>query len=128
MTIDTPNRKRHPHSVVFHDADWGLYRAILRRYDEPPSRINYDRGVMEVMTLSLEHENYKSVIGYMIAQLAVALRVPMKNAGSTTLKRKRFRRGLEADQCYWVQNERLVRDKKRIDLRTDPPPDLVVEI
>ena len=37
-------------------------------------------------------------------------------------------RGLEPDQCYYIQNEDVVWDKEQIDLNEDPPPDLVVEI
>jgi Uma2 family endonuclease len=34
----------------------------------------------------------------------------------------------EADECYYVRNEALVRGKDEIDLQTTPPPDLAVEI
>lgn len=36
--------------------------------------------------------------------------------------------GLEADNCFYIQNEAAVRGKNRIDLATDPPPDLAIEI
>ena len=48
--------------------------------------------------------------------------------GSMTFKRPRKQRGLEPDECYWIQNEPLVRGKDEIDLRKDPPPDLVLEV
>jgi hypothetical protein len=35
---------------------------------------------------------------------------------------------LEPDECYWIASEPLVRGKDRIDLRTDPPPDLALEV
>jgi Uma2 family endonuclease len=101
---------------------------MLREFDEQPSRINYSRGTLEVMTLSVEHESCKSVIGMMIGLLALALNVRVKHGGSSTLKRLSRKKGLEADQCYWIAHEEAMRTKKRIDLRTDPPPDLVIEI
>lgn len=128
MVVDRSHSKRYPNSVVFRDASWQLYRTILREYDEQPSRINYDRGTLEIMTLSIEHESYKSVIGAMITLIAVTRKLKMKQGGSSTLKRLLKRKGLEADQCYWVAHEPAMRSKKRIDLRTDPPPDLVIEI
>ena len=128
MVIDRVFSRKHPHSIVWTDASWRFYRAMLREYDERPSRVNYDRGTLEVMTLSVEHESYRSVIGMMIGLLALALRVRVKHGGSSTLKRMSKKKGLEADQCYWVANEPTMRTKKRVDLRTDPPPDLVVEI
>lgn len=36
--------------------------------------------------------------------------------------------GAEPDSSYYIQNEALVRDKENIDLATDPPPDLVLEV
>jgi Uma2 family endonuclease len=128
MVIEWVKSKRHSDSIVFHDVGWRFYRAMLREFDERPSRINYDRGTLEVMTLSIEHERYKMVLGLMTGAIALAFKVDMTNGGSSTLKRYSKRKGLEADQCYWIANEPAVRTKKRIDLRIDPPPDLVIEI
>ena len=128
MVIDRVFSKKYPHSIVWKDVSWNFYRAMLREFDERPSRINYDRGTLEIMTLCLEHEGYKSVIGGMMTLLAVTLRLRIKHGGSSTLKRLTKKKGLEADQCYWIANEPAVRTKKRINLRVDPPPDLVVEI
>jgi Uma2 family endonuclease len=128
MVIECIHPKKYPDSIVFSDVGWRFYRAMLREFDERPSRINYDRGTLEVMTLSIEHERYKMVLGLMLGTIALAFGVPMTNGGSSTLKRYSKRKGLEADQCYWIANEPAVRTKKRIDLRVDPPPDLVIEI
>lgn len=128
MVIDLAHSKKYPHSIVWSDVSWSFYKAMLREFDERPSRINYDRGTLEVMTLSLEHERYKMVLGEMLGIIALTFRLRMTRGGSSTLKRITKKKGLEADLCYWVAQEPAVRTKKRIDLRTDPPPDLVVEI
>ncbi|HEX8915543.1 MAG TPA: Uma2 family endonuclease [Humisphaera sp.] len=128
MLLERIFSRKHPHSVVFRDASWRLYKAMLREFDEQPSRVNYDRGTLEIMTLSVEHEHLKTVLGMMIGLLALARRLKVMHGGSSTLKRLSRLKGLEADQCYWVANESKMRGKKRIDLRTDPPPDLVIEI
>lgn len=128
MVVDRVHPKKYPNSSVFRDVSWDFYKAMLREIDEQPSRINYDRGTLEIMTLSVEHESFKSMLGLMIGYLALTLKVKIKNAGSSTLKRMAKRRGLEADQCYWVAHESQMRRKRRLDLRSDPPPDLVVEI
>jgi Uma2 family endonuclease len=39
-----------------------------------------------------------------------------------------MQRGLEADDCFYIENETAIRGKKRIDLDVDPPPDLALEI
>ena len=48
--------------------------------------------------------------------------------GSTTWSREDLKRGLEPDECYYIQSEARVRGKTRIDLTIDPPPDLAIEI
>jgi Uma2 family endonuclease len=35
---------------------------------------------------------------------------------------------LEPDECFYIQNQALVRGKRSIDLNEDPPPDLVIEV
>ncbi|MBI3822033.1 MAG: Uma2 family endonuclease [Planctomycetes bacterium] len=91
-------------------------------------RVTYDRGELEIMTLSLEHESYGSFLGDMIRVLTLELDIPIRSGGSTTFRRILKKKGLEADECYWIQNENLMRGKKSFDIETDPPPDLAMEI
>jgi Uma2 family endonuclease len=79
------------------------------------------------MTLSFEHERYGHFLGRMVVTLTEELDQEVAEGGSVTLRRRKKQRGLESHNCYWIQNEHLVRDKKIIDLRTDPPPDLAIE-
>ncbi len=37
-------------------------------------------------------------------------------------------KGLEPDECFYIQHELQMRDKDEVDLKQDPPPDLVVEV
>jgi Uma2 family endonuclease len=48
--------------------------------------------------------------------------------GSTTWSREDLKRGLEPDECYYIQNELAIRGKDEIDLTIDPPPDLAIEV
>jgi Uma2 family endonuclease len=68
------------------------------------------------------------LLGYLILALVEELGWNMASFGSMTFQGRKRRRGLEPDQCYWIQNESLVRCQDTIDLKRDPPPDLVVEI
>jgi len=56
------------------------------------------------------------------------LDIPVSSFGSTTWKRRDLAKGLEPDECYYIQSEPLVHGRSDIDLRRDPPPDLAVEI
>src|SRR5262249_8000629 len=56
------------------------------------------------------------------------MEIDIYSSGSMTCRREELARGLEPDECYWIEHEPLVRGRDDIDLGTDPPPDLALEI
>jgi Uma2 family endonuclease len=115
--------------LVFYDIDWKTYRRLLRAFEERPGvRLTYDRGSLEIMILSYEHENHGYLLARMADTVSEELGLPIAGGGSTTFKRRKKKRGLEPDKCFWITHETQVRGKDRIDLRVDPPPDLVIEV
>jgi Uma2 family endonuclease len=113
---------------VLEDASWELYEKLLRDIGNRPIRVTYDQGRMEIMAPLAEHEGPKRIIGRMIEMLTFELNIPVASYGSTTFRQKEKAKGLEPDECYYFRHEAKMRGRKRIDLRKDPPPDLVVEI
>lgn len=113
-----------------YDADWEFYESLLRQVEREGRRvfITYDRGRLEMMSPSYYHDNRGRMIEYLIRILAEELELPYKGAGSTTFKRKDLKRGLEPDDCFYIQNASRIFGKKEIDLKIDPPPDLAVEV
>src|SRR4051794_10443619 len=83
--------------IIFYNASWKFYEAFLAEYTGRPAHVNYDRGTLEIITLSLQHERYKQLIGDMISDAAKAFLVSIAPGGSTTLKVQPELRGLEAD-------------------------------
>ena len=115
--------------TVLRNISWETFEALLKETGEDRgSRFAYDGGTLEIMTPLIGHENPKSNLGNFIIALAEELDIEIKSAGSTTLKRKIANRGIEPDNCYYIQNELAVRGKQELDLETDPPPDLAIEI
>jgi Uma2 family endonuclease len=114
--------------ILLHDIGWEQYETLLEALGDHHLRLTYDRGNLEFMTLSPEHERYKHLLRRLLEVLGEALNVPLAGLGSTTYRRADLERGLEPDECYYLSNWSRVRGKKRIDLRTDPPPDLAIEI
>ncbi|HYX18283.1 MAG TPA: Uma2 family endonuclease [Nostoc sp.] len=115
--------------TVLHNISWETFEALLRDTGEDRgSRFAYDCGVLEIMTPLFEHENPKIQFDRFILVLAEELGIEIRSAGSTTLKRKISKRGIEPDTCYYIQNELAIRGKQSLDLENDPPPDLAVEI
>jgi Uma2 family endonuclease len=56
------------------------------------------------------------------------LNLEIRSLGSRTCDREDLARGLEPDQCYYIQHEAQVRGITQIDLTHFPPPDLAVEV
>lgn len=80
------------------------------------------------MSPSSEHEWLGRLIGRMIEAVTEELGIPVRSGGSTTLKDELKQRGLEPDECYYINNEPAVRGLDEIDLGVNPPPDLAIEI
>lgn len=114
---------------VLDDVSWAQYTQFLRAFDERSAiRLTYDRGRLEIMTLSHEHESFADFLGRMATTLTEELNLSIKAGRSTTFRRRDLNRGLEPDNSYWITSEPKVRGKRKIDLRSDPPPDLAIEI
>lgn len=115
--------------VVLDGVDWAGYRTLLRlRGDRPVPRMIYLDGTVFFMSPSLPHEHLKERVGRFVDAVVLGLAIPCKPIGQTTLRRRARRGGVEGDQAYYLAHEARVRGKKRIDLRSDPPPDLAIEI
>ena len=106
---------------------WKTYETLLEELSDRRLRLTYNRGNLEIMAPSPEHELSKEVLGRFVETLAEELAVPIYPLGSTTFKRAELS-GAEPDKCFYIYNIDAVRGKKRLDLAKDPAPDLVVEI
>lgn len=123
--IEVPPGQR----VLLQNVSWQEFERILAELgDRRAARIAYENETLEIMTPLPEHEANKEVIGDLIKALLEELEVEFLTLGSTTFKNQQMLKGIEPDQCFYIQNESKIRGKKRLDLSIDPPPDLVLEI
>lgn len=113
--------------VTLH-VSWNGYEAILNALGEQrAARLTYCQGTLEIMTPLEAHDNPSDLIGDFIKILVDQFDFNIKSMGSTTLSRPDLRVGAEPDKGFYIANEPLVRGKT-VDLATDPPPDLIVEV
>lgn len=116
-------------SLVLYSIDWRTYsRLILAFAEKPGVRLTYDRGELEIMAPLLVHEDDGRFLARAVMIMTEELGLPFHPGGSVTLRRRRRQRGIEADECFWIANAPLMAGRRRLDLRTDPPPDLALEI
>ncbi len=114
--------------LLLSNISWNTYQALLKEIGESHYRLTYDSGELEIMTLSFGHENISRWIGRLIFFLALELNIPLCSGGSTTLQQSLRQKGLEPDECFWIEHESAMRGKHEWDTLHDPPPDLGVEV
>lgn len=115
--------------LLLKDITWQMFETLLAELGENrSSRLSYSNGTLEIMVPCMEHEVNKVLISDLVKILLEELDIEFWPLGSTTFKNQKMAQGVEPDTCFYIQNEAAVRGKNRIDLETDPPPDLAIEI
>lgn len=126
-------KNREEQRVLLHNASWETYERLLAEREERRSpRFFYDRGVLEIVSPSTEHDGISRVVAALVEILTEEANADVFNAGSTTFKREDLARGFEPDECFyfWANAGRvreLVASKGNIDLDAGAP-DLVMEV
>ena len=116
-------------SLPLREVSWAEFEAILAELGQHRNtRIAYSNGLLEIMAPLPEHKYFKQSISIAIENIAEVLEQDYESYGSTTWRRQAEQAGLEADNCFYFQNEAQVRGKLEFDLSQDPPPDLALEI
>jgi Uma2 family endonuclease len=108
---------------------WGTYECLLADHADARSpRFTYSEGMLEITSPSLEHEKLIQVLATIAELVAEEQQTEFECLGCTTFRRQDLERGAEPDSCFYFQSVERIRGKKEIDLKVDPPPDLVIEI
>ena len=125
VTTVTPAEAR----TILENISWQTFKSMLADMGSTRNtRLAYDNGIVEIMSPLVPHENSNRLIEAFVVVMCEELGLEIKRTGSFTLLRDDLEKGGEPDSSYYIQNESLVRDKENINLATDPPPDLVLEV
>lgn len=127
-SVSKPQRPAGNGPVVLHGVRWQTYQALLHDLGDRHIFLTYDRGTLEIMAPLFRHERYAEVLATLVKKSAAVAKVRTVSAGSTTFSREDLERGLEPDRCFYIRNADAILGKLHIDLSTDPPPDLAIEI
>ncbi len=116
--------------VILRGVSWATCEGLLADFrDSHAAHFTDDQGVLEIMVLSLRHEKLKHILETLVEFLAAELAIDIEGVGSTTFLRADSARGFEPDACFYITTKAdSIRRKEEVDLATDPPPDLVIEI
>lgn len=127
IMVATPQRADR---VVLSHISWEQFERLLADLgDQRSAHVAYDNGSLEIMTPLPEHEHFKEVLGDVVKDIADELDLDYESYGSTTWRQQAKMAGVEPDNCFYFQNEPVVRGRLDLDLsQGDPPPDLALEI
>ena len=115
--------------ISLYDVSWETYERLLSDLSDRSSpRLTYDRGRLEIMSPTEEHEELNRSLALLVEAVAEALEIDIRSLGSTTFRRQDLERGFEPDSCFYIQSLSKLESNRRVDLELDPPPDIVIEI
>jgi Uma2 family endonuclease len=114
--------------LLIHNVTWAQYEALYNDWGEERQvpRMNYCHGTLEIMSPLPFHERPHRIIADIVKALLDAEDRAWEDFGSTTFKKPQ-QAGLEPDTCFYIQNADRVRSLMRMNMDTDPPPDLAIE-
>lgn len=111
------------------DVSWEEYEDLLAQVSEASGlRISYDDGTLEIMTVGPKHENYATLIEALVGIIRLRKRMNIRFFGSSTMRKKKKRKGIEPDACFYVQTADALGNRIDLDFEKDPPPDVAVEV
>ena len=120
--------------VVIQDVDWAFYEQLVDSIPEGANiHVDYDGKDLEIMSLSPYHDGEKKLFGQLVEAVAQELEIPYQGFGQTTWKRPQVGRGLEADECYYFEPEKIraaaaARARRSKNVADYPNPDLGIEV
>ena len=120
--------------ILFSDVPYHIYDTLIEAVSpHSPVRMAYDGKDLEIMTKGTSHEGFRWLIDPIIRNVAGMAGFRIKGLGETTWKRPDIDRGIEADQCYFLTDEKIDQVAAALRRRSEnladyPAPDLVVEI
>lgn len=113
---------------LIHCLDWAGYEKLLKIFGDDGPRVSYLDGLVELMSPGPIHEQRSQLLGRMVTLLTTELNIPIRAQGSTTFKGRDRKRGLEPDQCFFLQTLPSLQGLDLATLDPLPRPDLVIEV
>src|SRR5690242_6163270 len=115
-------------TICLHNVPWDTYAALRDDLDNRNLRMTYNQGWLQLMSPSKLHERLGGLLGRLIEAWTEQAGIEVQNCRCVTLRRQKHERGLEPDNCFYIEHEPVVRGRDELDLDRDPPPDLAIEV
>ncbi|PLZ04891.1 hypothetical protein CEN49_16355 [Fischerella thermalis CCMEE 5273] len=109
---------------------WEDYENLIAcRQDKAGLKIQYSSATQEIRIMSPlpGHGKNADILSDLVKALLRFQDQDWEAFTPITLKRTN-KQGVEPDYCFYIQNRQQILGKERINLESDPPPDLVIEV
>src|SRR5271166_5743373 len=120
--------------ILVPNASWTLYESFVMKLPErSPIRTAFDGRDMEIMVKGGVHDHFAELLGLFVMAVAGQLGIRIKPQGETTWIRPEIERGIEADNCYYLDPAKIAAALTAIgrglnDIKDYPNPDLAIEV
>jgi Uma2 family endonuclease len=119
--------------VVIADVPWEVYIRLVSAESGRGTRVAYDGKDIELMNVGPIHDSLGEILGQFINLVSEELGIDLRGTRSTTWKRRKLKRGIEADLSYYFDPAKLTAYDAGLarwseKIKDYPNPDLAVEI
>jgi Uma2 family endonuclease len=128
MVAIAPIKSLPDGSVAIIPMDWPQYQQlVVSRGDRSTPRFKYADGYLTLKMPTFEHGQLDAIVADLI--VAILNQQLRDYVRTTPVTLQVFEQaGIEPDHCFWINNWAAVSGKSRIDLASDPPPDIAIEV
>lgn len=114
--------------ILLNDISWKEYGMFLEDFEEKAGwRLAYDGGKLEIMPPTPEHEEYSFNFHNFVLAYCERFELELEGRRSTTFRKKFLEKGVEPDECYYIQSAEKIAGKE-IAAKDFPMPDVAVEV
>src|SRR5215213_4084858 len=125
MTATAPRVEIAPEQrTILEGVSWATYEGLLADHlGRRVPRFTYDRGRLEIITTSREHEIRNQTLALVVEVVADELGIDVWNLGQSRFKREDIAQGFEPDTCFYFHSRPTLHSTIEFDPATDAPPD-----
>ncbi|MCY7347295.1 MAG: Uma2 family endonuclease [Pyrinomonadaceae bacterium] len=117
-------------TILLNDISWAEYEMFLKDFEERAGwRLAYDGGKLEIMPPLMEHETPALSVDMLVRAYCEHFDLTLESAGSTTFRRELKKKGVEPDDCFYIQSaDKVIGKVKSLDPKNYPAPDIALEV
>lgn len=116
--------------IVIPGLDWDRYHAITAALgDRPALKTVFLDGRLTLLSPSRRHDWQAKALAFLVEAVADGLRIESETGGHATYRRRDAAVGVEGDDTFYFRaNAERMRGPVDVDLDSQPPPDLAIEV